>query len=603
MKAKLLLLILLATALLPAAMAQPALDRHGNETGRAAALRQAAPLRAESVPGAAPADAAGAIAELLETASSAPRGFFASQERLSYNAAIAVDPAGGVHLAFYFSDERHQHNPLGQPAFYTYCPPTADCTDPSKYNGLVQLSSTQVSEVQVAATSDGRPRLLVRRNGSRGNDYHYWSCDEDCLDAANWVGLFAAEGMGAEVSGADLPQHSFALDAQDRPRFVYSNGWGNGRPNGIYYAYCDAADCTEPGSWQETTVSFPVEFKTVTSDYAALVFDGTKPRVLTRYKESGLPVRLEYYACDAGCGERSGWARTILTHPESKQWANWDLALGPDGQPRIALYEAAGIDIRVGGKLFYGWCEADCNDVNATFRIVQVAAGEGKNVDLTIDAAGRTYLVYDAGQRGVLGALTCDGDCTEPASWKRQILQTSEELQQEFAPASPFNCAQNEEQGRAWLDAVPKTAFDREGRLVVAYDVKNVAICYYTNPQNPNEPVWTKVERLWWAVRVGFYTLGTAPAEPAAQLSADRLTFPTVTPGLTADRTVTLTNISATRSLTGSVGAAAAPFTVVSGGGAFTLAPGQSRTVTVRFAPTAAGTFEGYLYVTVTSID
>lgn len=456
-------------------------------------------------------------ARLAASAVANPRGFFASVDYLSYNAAVAVDADGGVHLAFYFSDERHQENPLGQPAFYTYCPGTVDCADPANFSALVQFSSTQVNEVQVVATPDGRPRLLVRRNGSRGNDFHYWSCDQDCTGATDWTGLYVTEAAGVELYNTDLPQHSFALDGQGRPRFVYSNSWGNGRPDGIYYTFCDAADCTEPGSWQETTISFPVEFKTVTSDYATLVFDGDKPRVLTRYNESGLPVRMEYYACDQNCGTRSGWARTIITHPEGKQWAGWDLALDAAGQPRIALYEAAPIDIRVGGKLYYGWCEAGCADVNATFRIVQVAEGEGKNADLTIDEQGRTYLVYDAGQRGVLGAQACDGNCTNPGSWRRAILQTTEQLQQEFAPASPLNCAQNEEEGRAWLDAVPTTAFDRQGRLVVAYDVKNVAICYYTDPAHPNDPVWSKVERLWWAVRVGFYPVPIDAGTPTEE--------------------------------------------------------------------------------------
>ena len=41
--------------------------------------------------------------------------------------------------------------------------------------------------------------------------------------------------------------------------------------------------------------------------------------------------------------------------------------------------------------------------------------------------------------------------------------------------------------------------------------------------------------------------------------------------------------------LTGSVGALAAPFSVIAGGGAFSIAPGHKQRVTVQFTPTAVG--------------
>jgi hypothetical protein len=69
---------------------------------------------------------------------------------------------------------------------------------------------------------------------------------------------------------------------------------------------------------------------------------------------------------------------------------------------------------------------------------------------------------------------------------------------QEFAPASPFTCDQLK---RAWFDAIPSVAFNPAGRLVVAYDVKNVATCYFTDPTDPSKPPSTQVKRIWWGVR------------------------------------------------------------------------------------------------------
>jgi hypothetical protein len=92
----------------------------------------------------------------------AQNGFFALTDWLSYNAATAVDPQGGVHLAFYVSDERHRDEPLGQPAFYAYCPgPVPNCADPSNWGNLVQFDSA-VNEVQVVVTTTGQPRLRIQ---------------------------------------------------------------------------------------------------------------------------------------------------------------------------------------------------------------------------------------------------------------------------------------------------------------------------------------------------------------------------------------------------------------------------------------------------------
>jgi hypothetical protein len=429
-------------------------------------------------------------------------GFFAHREYLTYNAATAVDAKGGIHLAFNVSNEKHEDNPPGSPALYTYCPgPATACADPSKWSTLVSFTE-RVNQVQVAVTRDGRPRLLLGRNRTDQNwtEYIYFACEQQCSNPDNWAGLIIAQPAGIELFEYDNPQHSFALDSQGRPRFVYANGWGNGKPNAIHYTYCDAADCTEPGSWLSGVMMTGPQYHTLSIDYASLAFDGIKPRVVTRMNLSGSSIGTFYFACDeAECYQDFHWNRAQLVHPEGKQWANWDLALDAAGRPRVALYEAAPIDIHVGGKLYYAACDDICT-VEDNWQLTQIASGEGKNVDLAIDAAGRAHMVYDAGQRGAIGEVWCDANCSSSTQWQRRILERSEQLMQEFAPASPLSCDQEE---RAWLDAIPTVAFDSQGRLVVAYDVKNVVVCYYD--QGPGQPPGSKVERLWWAVRWAFF--------------------------------------------------------------------------------------------------
>ncbi len=136
--------------------------------------------------------------------------------------------------------------------------------------------------------------------------------------------------------------------------------------------------------------------------------------------------------------------------------------------------------------------------LSKTYRTGEVEVHALRGVDLAIDPQGRTHLVYDAGQRGALGELWCDSGCTNPAAWQRRILETSDQLMQEFAPASPLTCDQQE---RAWFDAIPQVVFDAQGRMVVAYDIKNVARCYTIDPTDPTRRIYSEVKRIWWAVR------------------------------------------------------------------------------------------------------
>jgi len=75
--------------------------------------------------------------------------------------------------------------------------------------------------------------------------------------------------------------------------------------------------------------------------------------------------------------------------------------------------------------------------------------------------------------------------------------------------------------------------------------------------------------------------------------------FGNVAVGQSSDRIITITNqANSAGALTGNVGTPVAPFFVVSGGGAFSLNPGQSMPVTVRFSPSAAGPAPGNLSIT-----
>jgi hypothetical protein len=96
------------------------------------------------------------------------------------------------------------------------------------------------------------------------------------------------------------------------------------------------------------------------------------------------------------------------------------------------------------------------------------------------------------------------------------------------------------------------------------------------------------------------YTLQVvAPVVINMSITPGSLNFGNVYVGQSRNQTITITNqSSSTAALTGSVGTLSAPFSIVSGGGAFELSPGQSVTVTVQFSPTTAGPAPATLSIT-----
>ncbi len=74
------------------------------------------------------------------------------------------------------------------------------------------------------------------------------------------------------------------------------------------------------------------------------------------------------------------------------------------------------------------------------------------------------------------------------------------------------------------------------------------------------------------------------------EVSPAVLDFGTVQEGWTADLSFTIRNVGCT-TLTGAVSESCDGYSVVSGGGPYSLIQGQSRTVTVRFSPSSCGTY------------
>jgi len=99
---------------------------------------------------------------------------------------------------------------------------------------------------------------------------------------------------------------------------------------------------------------------------------------------------------------------------------------------------------------------------------------------------------------------------------------------------------------------------------------------------------------------IGVGGIATSPPVRNISLSTTSLNFGSVEIGDTEDRQFTITNQSSSNStLTGSVGSASGNFSITNGGGSFSLSPGSSRTVTVRFTPSgSSGNKSGSISIT-----
>lgn len=421
------------------------------------------------------------------------------------DAAMVVDARGGLHVAFKTFVAEVEH----PTAYYGYCPgtPLADC---AKAAGWTYTSfGDRVDEVQLALSPAGKPRLLwrQRQESSLNYDYIYAACDAaSCTAEGTWQGLVV---LSAALSGAfdkDNPQRGFAIDPEGRPRFVYTNAWGAGKPEGVYYVQCDL-DCANPDAaqWSETRLVPDEQYKSETLDYPSLAFtaDG-RPRVVGVTGLSGEQTGLRYLACDElPCDDPSLWTATFLGERGGGPYAGWDLELDGQDRPRVAQYQgslAAG-DL---GRLYYLACDAGCDSADAWQRIAVGQPGQGINPDLELDGAGKPRIAYGSRPTagGLLGYAWCNSaSCADTgAPWRQRAVESNTTLNTAFTPALPGHCRPQEQ---AWTDAIPSLSLDAAGHPRIAYDVLNSAMCYYD--LGGGNGTGYRAEKIWRSARVVFF--------------------------------------------------------------------------------------------------
>jgi hypothetical protein len=308
-----------------------------------------------------------------------------------------------------------------------------------------------------------------------------------------------------EYSDDELPQRYFALDPEGRPRFVYSDrdSWREPDHLGTFYAYCDAG-CTDIANWFEAQISKDNgnqgPYRSEKFYYASLAFsrDG-KAHVLAEGTSMQDESYLFYVACDSDCGSAGSWSSAPIYGRGSGVNVAYDVELDAQGRPRIAFYEGAQLEAK-GDQLWYGWCDQGCTSAaNWQRHDLGLAAGEGQEPDLELDATGKPRIAYALYAQGGLGYGWCDNACeTSGGQWQHQVVESRNDLAALWPVAHPSHC-----DGGLWDGVTPTLALDKSGNALIGYDATYSARCWYNLVTREWEP-FHQFHLVWRTARTYF---------------------------------------------------------------------------------------------------
>jgi hypothetical protein len=435
--------------------------------------------------------------------------FFVDSRWRTSSAAIAVDEQGGKHLAFHYYEPVSEGEDRPTYAVYLYC--AALCDDGNQWAGVALLE--QVNEVQLQLTSDGKPRLLIRTASQvypNGKDFYYAACDQACTTLDGWTASYVlSSGNTAAIELQDdaLPQRSFALDPNDRPRFVYLDYNYQREPDhlGAFYAFCDT-QCNDQSNWSETrfTEVVTTPFAWETAYYMALAFTPAgQPRIATAefFPLAGGEPTVAYFECNEECQLSYTWQRVQLYPRGGGAEPSIDLEIDANGKPHLVFYQEALADGE-GKRLLYASCKVDnCRDPR-NWNTLDLGLGfsNGQEPDLELDAQGQPRIAY-ALYNGGLGYSWCNANCeSASANWQHRTLESSTDLQAAWPVAHPPHC-----DAGIWSSLTPVLVLDRDAQPHVAFDATYHARCWYDDP-NDNLPPNSRMEQVMRAVRVIIFT-------------------------------------------------------------------------------------------------
>jgi hypothetical protein len=356
-----------------------------------------------------------------------------------------VDPAGGVHTAFFTSQHIH----------YAYCP--ANCSDSVNWSQTPLIAAGSYDSLDfpaLALDSSGRPRMMWYIDP----DYYYAECDTGCTDTDHWT----AVKVPVATQSNYYPQTAryFALDKQNRPSFVTYGAASDGDHSyeGFQYTTC-AGGCTSAANWHSAVIDLD---QWVSDPQIVLTADG-QPRVMGKSDHE----TLIYLGCETNCLQSGSWGGVFLY--DVGYYGNFSFRLDAQDRPRVAFYTQDSGD----ANLYYAWSNStDYTSIGWDNYGRELAPFDWRTVDLAIDSHGRPRLVF-ASSSGDLEYTLCTASCeSASAAWQLQHVETAAELDA-ADPIYDVSCSAS-----AWLvNGYPSLALDGADRPSISYYARHSKFC------------------------------------------------------------------------------------------------------------------------------
>lgn len=429
------------------------------------------------------------------TAAADPGAFFPATDQESASIAMVHDSRGVSHMAHTGYDGKTKDN-----IYYGACD-AADCGAGIGDWKKATIPFPRAYKVQLAVTSKGKPRLYVISRSSPeetsyNRTYSYGECDGDCTEAGNWTFTDVAksgDNLISEVLAMQVPDRTFVLDAEDRPRFIYTDANYTIEPDhyGAFVMACDS-NCTQSANWTETDLAMHLRQGSRTEQFGkpviAVAANGTIGVIARVYAfdEDGNEMKsgLYYYQCGADCASKSNWTRAFVNDTGGGSYPSptWDLAFTRDGRPRIAQFAGAGMENRedLSRELIYLWCDANCtSEASWNGSAVGPGNGTGESADLVLDDQDRPRIAMLTKTNDTALAV-CNEDCeSSTAKWTSVLAEPMSVAEKERPQAMPFHC-----DGEVWNALMPSLAL-KEDSAMIGYDFIVSARCLYKDYQDP----------------------------------------------------------------------------------------------------------------------
>jgi hypothetical protein len=390
--------------------------------------------------------------------------FFLNTTTSTTGPSLRIDASGSMHVVAVARQTGilSTYDPR-LPAYYFSCAAGSDCSQWANWTQVALGEKVQIAQLDL--TPEGHPRLLLQTAeqppaGTGNASFWYAECDLDCTEPANWSMIDLADTGIIDTTYWERPNHSFALDPQGRPRFLFGEG-------SVVYASCDSS-CTETAIDPESGASVAVNWsgtvlaRGLYGTQRALAFTSTgQPRIgALMYDPDTSLFTVDYLECHAACDDAAQWSQLTL-RPRGK--APESVSLRVDGE------DGVGIALAQSGSAVYYHCAATCSDLDSWRWTGWRGLTPVQDADLAFDQQNRPHLALrsSGGNAGWgLWHVWCVNDCTSNGAWSGSIVEDADALPRALPLLPPNNCRIS-----GWMgDFRPSLAIDPTGAANFIFD-------------------------------------------------------------------------------------------------------------------------------------